>query len=275
MAPLWDPKKRTFLAQMTMSDFVEALRVYQSQNLSLLDLANTSIMDMLNTPKSIFSFIHNSFASMDVEDDVYQLFHFLYRLDVDYVPILDTQENNLVGILGYLDLVYLLAHCAQQYSIVGSIRIDQIQIKNYGEKFLASASTSLMNILRILHEREISYIAIIDEQENVMGLYRKADVTFLAKSPNPDAVMANFFDLLIGDVILKSQQLQNEGSSYNNVLEGFCKCSPDSNLKDILEAMVNFRVTCCVCVDASGRFISIVDIKDILWYFLRHDETIS
>jgi uncharacterized metal-binding protein len=44
----------------------------------------------------------------------------------------------------------------------------------------------------------------------ILGLFHQADVTFVTKSADPDSVLTNLSELLMGDAIaLQQQQLQS------------------------------------------------------------------
>lgn len=96
---------------MTMSDFIQALRIYKNKGIAVAELANRTAMDMLQSP--IAPLRYQDFESIDAEDSVYQLCHMLHTRGKDFVPIVDPDDGNLVAILGYLDLVNLLNTAAK------------------------------------------------------------------------------------------------------------------------------------------------------------------
>jgi hypothetical protein len=51
---------------------------------------------------------------------------------------------------------------------------------------------------------------VIDDGGKVIGLFHKADVTFVTKSSDPDSVLTNLTELFVGDAIqMQQQQLQS------------------------------------------------------------------
>lgn len=262
VAPLWDPNGKVFLGIMTTVDFIEALSEYQRQGLSLFDLSNRTIADMLLMPKDTFVFKHNNFLSLGAEESVYQLYCLLRRLKTEFAPIVDPLEGNLVGVLGYLDILYLLAHSAQQYPIVASVLVQQLTTINISNQVTAPKTACLGDVCKVMHDRQLSAVPIVDEDGRVIGVYQLSDVSFIAKAPQPDIILSNFSSMNIGDVAIT-----RTNDNIQNGLPGFCSCMRTSSLKEVVEAMISFRVTRAVCIDEMGRYVAIVDVKDILTYF--------
>lgn len=219
----------------------------------------------MNTENPIFHCKHNNFLSIDAEQSVFQLYALLRSLNADFLPIVDSAENNLVGVLGYLDILYVLAHCAQQFPLVASVTVDQLTTLNLSENLFAPLTTPLHNILTVINERSLSCIPITDDNTgSVVGLFQKSDTSYLSNSPTPEEVMAQYPNLLVGSILQASADM-----APNHVITNFCSCMMTTNMKDLLDSMVNFRTTRAVCVDSGRRFLCIVEVKDIVRYFLR------
>lgn len=262
VAPVWDPNGKVFSGIMTTVDFIEALSEYQRQGLSLFDLSSRSISDMFVMSKDTFVFKHNNFLSLSAEESVYQLYCLLSRLKTDFAPIVDPLEGNLVGVLGYLDVLYLIAHSAQQHPIVASVQVQQLTTINLSNQVTAPKNACLGDVCKVMKDRQLSAVPVVDEEGRVIGLYQLSDVSFIAKSPQPDLILSNFSAMNIGEIAM-----QRTNENLQNGLPGFCSCTITSNLKEVVEAMISFRVTRAVCIDELGRNVAIVDVKDILSYF--------
>jgi len=285
--------KRTFTGLLTKSDYIDAVRAFHLVGLSPPELAKYSIREILNLPDSVFSIKHNNFWAVDAEDDVYSLYVLMCRLDSDFVPVVDPKAKNLVSVLGYFDLLYLLAYCAQQYNAVACIRVKDIVASKYEpEKLFVPRHASFPEVLTALTNSKIGNIAVVDENETVLGLYHKSDVDFLTKAEDADLILANYVDMKISDAIASSARNnllptspseaaggapESSAASFESIANeinapgrttGFCSCSEDSNLKDVLDMLVNHRQTCVVCLTPQGRYIAILEIKDFLRFFL-------
>jgi CBS domain-containing protein len=187
VAPIWDPIKKTFVALMTVSDFMECIRISYSKGVSFSEIGSRSILDVLNL-QDIKLIKHNQFLCVDADSSVYQMCYSLHTLNFDYIPIIDSNELNLIGILSYIDILYLLAHCAQQFPIVSNISINQIitlnsmtsssvlQTNSNPNNILNVSSnitpnTLLVDILMLLHTHNLSEIPLLDNTGRVLGIY--------------------------------------------------------------------------------------------------------
>lgn len=129
IAPLWDPQKRAFVAMMTMTDFISALRAYRRNGIPVSELSNSLIADMLENTN--FKFRHDTFETVDAEETVYQMCRLLQRQGTDFVPVVDPDEGNLVAILGYLDIVNLLYTASLQFTHLFETTVEESKVGTY------------------------------------------------------------------------------------------------------------------------------------------------
>mmetsp|Transcript_24234 Transcript_24234/g.24502 ORF Transcript_24234/g.24502 Transcript_24234/m.24502 type:complete len:176 (+) Transcript_24234:3-530(+) len=130
----------------------------------------------------------------------------------------------------------------------------------------APKNAFLHSVLAVLHERQLPCIPILDDDGRVLSLYQKSDIAFLSRATNPDLVINNFANLTIFEVI---QQQQMNETSTGPAPTGFCQCYLTTNIKDLLDSMINYRTSRSVCVDETGGCVCVVEVKDILRHFLR------
>lgn len=265
IAPLWDPEKKAFAALMTMSDFIQALRIYRNRGISVTDLANRTIMDMLHS--QIAPLRYQDFETIDAEDSVFQLCRILQTRGRDFIPVIDPDEGNLVAILGYLDLVNLLNTAAQQFPHLFSQTIEETGLGTY-RVVTAPQHALLADVLNILEERGISSIPVVDPSEKVLGLYYKADTTFLTRAPDPGAVMSSLASLTVGEAVSLQQQQQQSGESLATSQGMMCTCISRSLISEVLQVMMNARSARVVITDETGKCLAIASIRDIVWYYL-------
>jgi CBS domain-containing protein len=252
---------------MTISDYVQALQVCRRQGISMLDLSTRTITDMMQSPAMTFR--HPEFQSMDAEDSIKQMCLHLHRLEADYVPVLDPDEGNLVGILGYLDVVHLLDQAAKQHPHLFSETIEAMRIGQFNDVLTAPRTALLHEVLTVLAERNIVAMPVIDETGKVIGLFHRADVTFVTRSPDPDSVLTNLSELLVGDAIALQQQQLQSGEALTTTPHVLVTCSLRDRLSVVLNAMMLVRSTIVVCVDDRGACLGVITIKDIVKYYFE------
>lgn len=259
MAPLWDADRRTFVAMMSIRDFIQTLRKYQHHKMSLSDLETRTIGEMLAQTHQVFA--QPEFTSVDAEDSVYQLCCTLNRTAADFAPIIDPDTGNLVGILGYMDILHLLLQASQQFPQYFSGSLQQHRIGNYRNPMSANPQTTLGEVLASIEINELPGMPIIDASRTVVGFYRETDVAFVTKSSEADEVLNLFSDQLVGDVIRVQQNEHPMGSNYS------CTCSISDSVKTVMEKMTHTNCATLVVIDHAATFVGTVTVKDIIWHF--------
>ena len=127
----------------------------------------------------------------------------------------------------------------------------------------APKNALLSDVLNVLDEKSISSIPITDEENKVIGLCYKSDVTFITKASDPDSVMNNLSSLLVGDIVSIQQQQQRSGEALSTSQASLCKCRMGDSIKSLLTTMMTARVSRVVLVDDMDRCLGIISIKDI------------
>lgn len=251
---------------MTISDYVRALLVCYSQNIPMLDLSSRSIADMLYSP--LISYQHADFHAVDAEDSIQQMCLQLVRLRADYVPIIDPDACTLIAVLGYLDIVHLLDQAAKQHPNLFFETLEQMRIGTFGDRVITAPKTTLLpDILAAMRDHDISGIPITDEQNRVIGLYHKTDVTFITKATDPDSVLTNLSVFTVNDVLqLRQAQLLTGESPCS--MQSLATCNHSDRIDVVLAAMMSSRTTRIVCIDGAGRCLGVISVKDVLQYYL-------
>jgi 5'-AMP-activated protein kinase regulatory gamma subunit len=250
---------------MTISDYIQALQVCRRQGISMQDLASRTISEMMSSPAMTFK--HQDFQSIDAEDTIQQLCLLLYRLQVDYVPVVDPDEGNLVSVLGYLDIVHLMDQAAKQNPHLFAETIENLCVNSFVDVVTAPRTAMLCDVLMVLAERNIAAIPITDETGKVIGLYHKSDVTFVTRATDPDSVLANLSELTVGDAVALQQQQLQSGEPMTTTPHVLVTCSLRDRLSVVLNAMMLVRSTAVVCVDDNGCCIGVISIKDLIRYY--------
>jgi CBS domain-containing protein len=266
VAPIWDAEKHVFVALMTIGDYIRALLVCHTQNISMLDLSTRSIADMLCSP--LVTYQHNDFHALDADDSVQQLCLQLTRLSADYVPIVDPDAGSLVSVLGHLDVVHLLDQAAKQHPNLFFETLEQMRIGTYGDRVVTAPYTAMLpEVIATLAQHNLSGIPIVDHDHRVVGLYHKTDVTFITKAADPDAVLTNLAAFSVSDVLQIQQQQAMAGEDRGSA-QVLITCLISDRIDVVLAAMMNARTTRIVCIDGVGRCLGIISVKDIVHYYL-------
>lgn len=300
VAPLWDPAKRLFVGMITISDYIQSLRIWKARKLASSDLTTMSITQIMrmcssfsnansSPPRSpplndgdnqssppstepsinlMFKHAVGGFQSIDAEDSVSQMCLMLIRTSLDYLPVVDADSGALVSILGYLDIVHLLYQASVQFPDLFSPTIQQLNMGTFTNLLTFNKTTKICEVLDALEQRNISSAPIIDmETGRVIDSYHKSDVSFIIKAVNNEAVMDNLGSYRIEEALQLREQLLSTGELMSS-FEGLIKAKLSFQLNNVIGLMMNYRSTKVVVVDDEDRCLGIVTIKDIIQHYI-------
>ncbi len=130
--------------------------------------------------------------------------------------------------------------------------------------------TPLKEVARLMVERGISGVPVVDEDGAVVGVVSEAD--FVIKERGAEAIHHRLLARLIGD----SQKSENEFAKVVAERAGSAMTSPavtidaDAALRDAATLMIDRRINRLPVVD-DGRLVGIVSRADLVRAYLRSD----
>jgi 5'-AMP-activated protein kinase regulatory gamma subunit len=251
---------------MTVSDYVQALRLWRSQGLPTSELAARSIAEMFTA--SPLKFQHSSFQAVDAEDTVNQMCMLLLRSNNDYVPVVDPDNGNLVSILGYLDIIHLFTQIAKQHPTIFNTTVQVAMIGTYKNVLTAPKHSRLFEVLDAIDAQKVSALPIVDEAGRVIGSYHKADVSFIIKAADPDIVMNNLSNYRAEDSLALREQLLLSGDIMS-AFQGLVLSKPTDTINAVLTNMMMARSTRVVVVDDLQKCIGVISVRDIVQHYLK------
>lgn len=274
-----------------MYDYIYALQLCRQHGIPNTELARKTIQDMIALPVAAFK--HSDPTQtlyVDAEDSVFQLCMLLDRSNTDFAYVVNPDDGNIVSILGYLDIVNFLHVASKQQPQLFSFTVQQILTQRSASGPVAAeavtlsapVSTKLADVLRVIEERGLNSIPIVDDtRRTVLGMYYKSDATFIVRATDPEMVSTYLSNLSMGDFLVMQQQHQQQ-QIQNSLTPGsadpsisprtysLVKCLPQETLSNVIDLLIMNRVTSLVCVNEVDTFLGVLTIKDILRFYL-HD----
>lgn len=274
-----------------MYDYIYALQLCRQHGIPNTELARKTIQDMIALPVAAFK--HSDPTQtlyVDAEDSVFQLCMLLDRSNTDFAYVVNPDDGNIVSILGYLDIVNFFHVASKQQPQLFSFTVQQILTQRSASGPVAAeavtlsapVSTKLADVLRVIEERGLNSIPIVDDtRRTVLGMYYKSDATFIVRATDPEMVSTYLSNLSMGDFLVMQQQHQQQ-QIQNSLTPGsadpsisprtysLVKCLPQETLSNVIDLLIMNRVTSLVCVNEVDTFLGVLTIKDILRFYL-HD----
>jgi CBS domain-containing protein len=281
VAPLYDSVYRSFIGLVSLRDYIQVINVFSAYKMPVSELPVRSIGELLTAAPNLSMLQHAEFNPVDAEDTVYQLCLQFIRSGADYVPVVDPDNGNLVAVLGLLDVMFLLSQISQEFQNLFAFSVSELGIGDFEGVLTASSSTLLVDVLRVMDGRGLSYMPVLDEASGqLIGLYRKSNVAFITTAPDSDAIIANFSQIRIGDVVRAEHPVAPDmspgaappgsaGDSTLTMLSGppVHSCSLRDSLKAVIDLMVAYRSCAVPFLNSEGKFCGILTARDILRYY--------
>lgn len=291
VAPLWDPELRSFVGLMTVQDYIRSLRLCLFHSINAMELTTKSIQDMLIATPYIF---HNQgFQGLDAEDPVLQLVSMMYKNRLDYMPILDPDNGNLISILGPLDVLHLFDQIARTNEMIFNISLSSLKIGCFLDSSTSPSSTTTVSssssassgvlryvtkqtlireCLEMCDQYEISALPVVDsvETKRVVAIYYRSDVSFIMKASDPEAVLHNLRTFRVEDSLaIKDQMLSTGELALSSLTQNLVTVKIHDPVSQVFKALVTGRSHRAVIVDEQGSLRGVVSYRDFIKYFLE------
>lgn len=121
---------------------------------------------------------------MDPEESLFTISRKLRRHNIHSMPVLDVEQNAVVSVLTHRHLLsYLLPR------FVDSRRLFDQPICLLGlgvfdaQVVVVPEGASIISLLNVMWERKISAVPVVNELGQVVDLYGRKDISFLANDP--------------------------------------------------------------------------------------------
>lgn len=263
VAPLRDTEKCTLVAMMTISDYIDALEVCCANSLPAVELAGKTIAEVMSS--SILTFRHTDFSPIEAEDSVFQLVTLLQRRNVDYMPVVDPENNHLIAVLGLVDILHLLDAAAKQYPHFFYHTVDKIGC--FTDVVTAPSHAKIVEVLKVMRERSITNIPVTDATGQVIGMYNRSDVTFIIQAQDHESVLTNMREWSVGQALsVQQQQPPAECMGKPSVM---IACAPTESIGVVLDRMMQGRCATAVCIGEARQCLGTVSVGDIIKFFFE------
>ncbi|RYR30927.1 hypothetical protein Ahy_B01g055714 isoform A [Arachis hypogaea] len=223
-------------------------------------------------------------VALDVDLPVKQAFHILHEQGIPMAPLWDFCKGQFVGVLSALDFILILReyflgvlsmyfrHCSSSLPIL-QLPICAIPVGTWLPKIgesnrrplaMLRPSASVTSALNLLVQAQVSSIPIVDDNDSLLDIYCRSDITALAKD--------RAYTHINLDEMTVQQALQLGQDSYNpyELRSQRCQmCLRSDSLHKVMERLANPGVRRLIIVEAgSKRVEGVVSLSDIFKFFL-------
>ncbi|GKV31535.1 hypothetical protein SLEP1_g40217 [Rubroshorea leprosula] len=246
IAPLWEFSKGQFVGVLSALDFILILREVRPYD-NLKDVA----LKILQNGVATVPVIHSS-----SEDGSFpQLLHLASLSGV--LKCLCRYFKHSSGSLRILQLPICAIPIGTWVPSIG-------ELNNHRPLAMLRHSATLSSALNLLVEAEVSSVPIVDDNDSLLDIYCRSDITALAKDRAYTHI--NLSQMTIQEAL---QLGQDSHSSYEMRSQRCQMCLRTDSLLKVIERLANPGVRRLVVVEAgSKRVEGIITLSDIFRFFL-------
>ncbi|KAI4338514.1 hypothetical protein MLD38_023563 [Melastoma candidum] len=288
--PLWDFRRGQFVGVLSAVDFIMILRELgiHSSSLTEEELETHSIAAWkggkayLNRQSDVQGrAVTRPLVYAGPYDNLEEVCLKILQNQVATVPILhsSSEDGSLPQLLHMASLSGILKclcryfrHCSSSLPIL-QLPIDGLRIgtwvPNIGESnhqplAMLRPSDSLSSALNMLIDARVSSIPIVDNNDSLLDIYSRSDITALAK--DKAYTHMNLNEMTIHQAL---QLGQDSYSPYEQRSQRCQMCLPSDSLHKVMERLANPGTRRLIIVEAgSKRVIGIVTLGDVFRFLL-------
>lgn len=251
-ATLWDSRKQEFVGMFTVTDFIEILQHFHTRTNVIKELAEHRIrkwreISLRNRPLQL--------CSVTAEDTLFTVIKALKQYRIHRLPVI--QDGNLLHIVTHSPiLTYLVQNIDFDHQIF-RLSIEELGIGTYEDVITCKKNTKLVNIFNMLTSNAISAIPIVNDDDEVVDVYSRYDVMFLAQQGE--------YNLEITVEAALDVELRPKIPVFT--------CMKSDSFESVLRHLSRTRVHRLVCVDANAHVVGVVSISDVFDFFLKYADS--
>lgn len=239
-----------------MTDFIDILRHYKSQNKDVSALATLSIAEILQSVPL------RPFRGADASCTLRQACQELISSGDDFLPVVFAEDMRVLSCISYTNILeHLVTHFREQRRLFDD-SISDLQIGTYNVVSVQQTQT-LSEALSLMYQHSLSALPVLDQDRKIVGVYSRSDITFLTKATDAEDAVRNL-DLPLQDILAQHRHDVTTPDALRT-------CGPTHTLQAIFESFAQVRFNRLYVVDAHDKLMGVVSAKDLVAYFLTDD----
>lgn len=127
--------------------------------------------------------LHSRLISIDPEDNLLAVSQKLRKHRIHHMPVLDVDQSAVVAVLSHR---HLLQHILNKFTDSRRLftqPLYSLGVGSFDDVVVVPETASVISVLNVLAERRISSVPIVNSSGQVIDVYSRDDVAFLANDP--------------------------------------------------------------------------------------------
>lgn len=281
-APLWDSKTSTFAGLLTSTDFINVIQYYLQFPEKIEEVEKFRLSSLRGIASDPDPSRHRGDANqfvlgLDIEKalgvapletvsvhpgrPLYEACRRMLQTRARRIPLVDfddeTGRESVVSVITQYRILKFIAVNNEKNTTLLRKTLRDIKLGTYKDLATATMSSSVLDVIQLMVQYNISAVPILDRQGHVMNVFEAVDVIPCIKGGAYDELSES-----VGDALCRR----------SDDFQGIYTCTDEDRLDSIFDTVRKSRVHRLIVVDDDNKLRGIISLSDILKYVLIHGE---
>ncbi|KAF4493459.1 nuclear SNF4 [Fusarium agapanthi] len=257
-APLWNSKTSRFAGILTSTDFINVIQYYWQFPDEFSKLDQFRLSSLRDIEKAIGA-IPIETVSVHPSKPLYEACRRMLKTRARRIPLVDvdseTNKEMVVSVITQYRILKFIAVNNEHNTVLLKKTVRDIGLGTYSGIATASMGSSVLEVVHLMVEHNISCVPIIDSHGRVLNVFEAVDVIPCIKNGAYDDL-----DGSVGEALCKR----------SDESPGIYTCSEGDRLDSIFDTVRKSRVHRLIVVDDDNKLKGIISLSDILKYVLLY-----
>ncbi|KAJ1835824.1 AMP-activated serine/threonine-protein kinase regulatory subunit [Coemansia sp. RSA 2706] len=254
-APMYDGEQACYAGMLTTTDLVNLIQYYYSNfsySEAIDDLGQVQLENYKDLLMRFKSRQTNTLCANPL-DTLYEISRRLLATDYSTLALVDedseTGNDVIVSVLSIYRILNFMAVNVDDKKKLKQHSLYDLEIGTYGDLVTATMDVSVIDIIRMFVDNNISVVPILDDNGVVLNVFAESDIILLAREGLLDELN-----------IPVSEALALRPDDY----PGVHTCTQNDTLFSVLDTIRKTQVQRLIVVDENTRPVGVVALSDVL-----------
>ncbi|KAF3770966.1 hypothetical protein M406DRAFT_97005 [Cryphonectria parasitica EP155] len=259
-APLWDSKTSTFAGLLTSTDFINVIQYYLQFPEKLEEVEKFRLSSLRDIEKAL-GVAPLETVSVHPNRPLYEACRRMLQTRARRIPLVDfddeTGRETVVSVITQYRILKFIAVNNEKNTTLLRKTVRDINLGTYKDIATATMGSSVLDVIQLMVQYNISAVPILDRQGHVMNVFEAVDVIPCIKGGAYDELSET-----VGDALCRR----------SDDFQGIYTCTEEDRLDSIFDTVRKSRVHRLIVVDDDNKLQGIISLSDILKYVLIYGE---
>ncbi|CAK7240670.1 MAG: AMP-activated serine/threonine-protein kinase regulatory subunit [Sporothrix thermara] len=259
-APLWDSHNSTFAGLLTSTDFINVIQYYCQYPDRLHDIDQFRLSGLREIEKAIGAQPLET-ISVHPMKPLYEACLEMLKTRARRIPLVDVDDETgremVVSVITQYRILKFIAVNNEHNTVMLKKSVREIGLGTYTNLQTAHMSDSVLDVIHVMVEHNISAVPIVDANNRVLNVFEAVDVIPCIKGGVYDDLQSS-----VGEALSKRAE----------DFPGIYTCGEDDRLDSIFDTVRKSRVHRLIVIDDDSRLRGMISLSDILKYVLLFGE---